>query len=128
MASELTFSASLTWEDAFGREFGLECLNFVKSITTKKPIIMTQSIGTSEEAIDLGDITPKYGFFKNLDSTNFISIRAGTGLGNFARLDPDENGDGKTFPLIVRFGSGMTAPFAIADTAECLLSYMLVPA
>lgn len=128
MASELRFSASLEWEDAFGVEFGLDVLNFVKTITTKKPLVLHQTIGTSEEAIDLGDITPKYGFFKNRDATNFVSIRAGTGLANFARLDPDENGDGKTFPLIVRFGSGMTAPFAIADTAACEIVYMLVPA
>jgi hypothetical protein len=128
MASELKLSASLKWEDAFGLEFGLEVLNFVKTITTKKPVLMTQTIGTSEEAIDLGDITPVYGFFKNRDATNFISIRAGTGLGNFARLDKDENGDGKAFPLIVRFGSGMTAPYAIADTAECQMVYLLIPA
>lgn len=128
MASEMSFSCALQWEDAFGVTFGLDVLNFVKTITTKRPILMTQSIGTAEEAIDLGDITPKYGFFKNRDATNFVSIRAGTGLGNFGRLDADENGDGKTFPLIVRFGSGMTAPFAIADTAACEIVYVLIPA
>ena len=128
MASELTFNASIEWQDAFGATFGLDVLNFVKTITTKRPQVLTQTIGTAEEAINLGDITPKYGFFKNRDATNFVSIRAGTGLGNFARLDPDENGDGKTFPLILRFGSGATNPYAIADTASCDIIYVLVPA
>jgi hypothetical protein len=128
LASELEFSASLSWADAFGVEFGLDCLNFVKTITTKRPLIMTQSIGITEEAIDLGDITPKYGFFKNRDTTNFISIKTATSGTIFARLDADENGDGKTFPLILRFGSGVTAPFAISDTAACEMVYMLVPA
>lgn len=128
MASELTFSASLNWEDALSLAFGLDVTDWVKTIATKKPVILSQTIGTSEEAIDLADITPVYGFFKNRDATNFVSIRAGTGLGNFARLDPDVNGDGKTFPLILRFGSGATAPFAIADTAACEIVYMLIPA
>ncbi len=72
-----------------------------------------QSIGTSEEAITLGDITVGgYARFENLDSTNFIELRQATGASDFCRLLAGD-------VAIFRISPDMTAPFAIADTASC---------
>lgn len=129
MADEMIFSASMQYEDAFGVSFGMSVTEARKSITSKKPIVLVQNIGITEEAITLGDVsTPVYAFFRNLDPTNFVELRVATGGAKFARLDPDSNADGKNFPCCLRLGSGATAPYAIADTAACNIQIMLVPA
>jgi len=81
----------------------------------------SQQIGTSEEAIDLGGLsTLGWAFFINVDPTNFIELRTGTGGTKFAKLQA--NGG---FALL-RLGSGITAPYAIADTAACWMRYAIV--
>jgi len=79
-----------------------------------------QAIGTSEEAIDLGEITT-LGYFMaiNLDSTNYVEIRSGTGAGNdVIRLDAN-NG-----VCLLRWGSDVTAPYAVANTASCNVLFL----
>ena len=72
-----------------------------------------QTIGTVEEAIGLGEVTPGgYCYFENLDATNFISIRQATAAADLIRLKAGE------FALF-RMDADATAPFAIADTAAC---------
>ena len=80
-----------------------------------------QTIGTSEEALELGqDIgTPGYCLIINLDTTNFVSIRRATGEGNCIRLDAGG------FAL---FKWAATAPFAIADTGSCRVKVLLLEA
>jgi hypothetical protein len=82
-----------------------------------------QTIGITEEAIELGEIS-SLGYYLaiNLDTTNFVSLRAGTGLGNFHRLDANY---GFSFG---KWGSGATAPFAIADTAACRVLFLILEA
>lgn len=56
-------------------------------------------IGTSEEDIALGDIaTPRWTFFKNLDTTNYFEVgpKSGGAMVVFARLGP---GEGTWIPL-----------------------------
>ena len=91
------------------------------TMTGDSALKYTQSIGTSEEALELGQDIGTLGWcmIKNLDATNFVSIRAGTGLGNFLRINAGE------FALF-RFGSGATAPFAIADTGAVLVEVLLI--
>ena len=81
-----------------------------------------QSVGTAEEALELGqDIgTPGYCLLINLDPTNFVSIRRATGEGNCIRLDA-----GGGFAL---FKLAATAPFAIADTGACRVKCLLLEA
>jgi len=84
------------------------------TVTGSEILRCIQSVGTSEEALELGqDIgTPGYVFLKNLDDTNFVSIRRGTGESNMIKLLPGE---------CALFRMAATAPFAIADTAACRL-------
>ena len=80
----------------------------------------TQTIGTSPEAIDLGDITtPGYIVIKNRDATNFVEIRDGSGGADVVKLLA---GDVQCFRLAT------STPFAVADTASCEIEYLLVEA
>ena len=88
-------------------------------MATKKFIGCKQNIGTSEEAITLGEVTsPGWAFFINRDETNFIELRVATGGAKFAKLKPGEF-------AFLRLGSGAQAPYAIADTAACQLEYKI---
>ena len=74
-----------------------------------------QTIGTTEEALVLGDITtPGYCVFVNLDSTNFVEI--GVSGSMFLKLKPGEQD-------VCRLTT--TAPFAKADTAAVELFYIM---
>ena len=77
-----------------------------------------QNVGTSEEALDMGDITdPGWSYFKNIDATNYVEIRAATGDTAFIRLKPGEH---QCFRMVA------TAPFVIANTSAIDLLYMIV--
>ncbi len=81
----------------------------------------TVSVGFSaEQALDMGAVTtPHWSFFQNLDDTNYIQLRRATGLAAFCRLYP---GEFALFPL----DNAATAPYVIADTAACLLQYLIL--
>jgi hypothetical protein len=84
--------------------------------TTAKLVSNVQTIGTVEEALDLGDITtPGIGIFVNLDSTNFIEL--GLSGQMFVRINA-----GEQYPFRVT----TTAPYAKADTANVELFYILL--
>jgi len=74
-------------------------------------------VGTSAEALDMGDVTtPGRAFFRNLDSTNFVTF--GTTLTqHFIRLNA---GEGQQ----IRFAS--TACYGLADTAEVKVQYRIL--
>jgi len=121
VANEFTLNASLAYEDSESADLLLSVVDKLVSITTKKFIHAKQSIGTSEEAIDLGELTAPLGWaiFINRDSTNYLEIRSGSGAANdVIRLNAGE------FALF-RFGSDVTAPYAIANTAACQLEYAI---
>lgn len=69
------------------------------------------SIGTSEEDISFGDVTPGLVIMENLDSTNFIKYgpKSGGAMIEFARIAPGG------FAVIQLQGSAIIR--AIADTA-----------
>lgn len=79
-----------------------------------------QEIGTSEEALDLGDISTGGWFFaRNLDTTNYVELRSGTGATDFVRLNAGEF-------CLFRISGDASAPYAIANTAAVDLEYALV--
>lgn len=95
--------------------------NFQRNVGTKRPFKTVQSIGTSEEALSVGDggtIVELY--LKNLDVTNYVEIKVATGGAIFGKLLPGQD-------MLVRLGSGAQAPFAIANTAAVALEIMAVP-
>jgi hypothetical protein len=121
MSNEITIHARLKAEkgnskvDAF-----VEALK--SNWTGNRFIHNRQEIGTTEEAIDLGDIaTGGYFMAINRDSTNFVSIRSGTGATNLVRINAGE-------AALFRVSGDASAPFAIADTAACELEYWLLAA
>jgi hypothetical protein len=89
-------------------------------VTKKVYAHFIQAVGTSEEALNLGDIgTGGYCFLKNLDATNFVKVRPGTGAADLIKLLP---GDVALFRLVA------AAPFAISDTASCNVEVALIGA
>ena len=78
-----------------------------------------QLVGTSEEAVLVGDVAPGgYWFVQNMDSTNFVQLRQATGATAFCKLLAGEW-------ACFRASVDMTAPFAIADTASCNVRFLM---
>lgn len=120
MANEITINASLVYEDSEGATASLSVTDKLVTVTTKKPIYHRQSITTSEVAINLGGLASiGWVMFKNLDATNYIEIKTGTGGTVIGKMFPGE------IYGPVRIGSGITAPFAIANTAACEMEIMM---
>jgi hypothetical protein len=118
MANEVSITCTLSFSkgslaDAF--ELGLKQATMSGADFVHK----TQLIGTSEEAIQLGSDIGTNGWFMavNRDPTNFIKIRAATGVADTCKLLPGE-------PCLFRLAGA--APYAIADTGACQLEYLLI--
>lgn len=121
MANELSITASLSFADSEGTDETLDVSEYELTISTKKYIKAKISVGTSEEALPLGEVSSLgYCFFKNLDETNYVEIRSGTGASN------DVIKVGPLGIALFRFGSDVTAPYVIANTAACQCEYILV--
>lgn len=120
MADEFVLNANLTYEDSeMDDPISLAVVDLVASISTKKYTRAKQNVGTSEEAINLGEVTsPGWFMAINRDETNFVMIQVGTSGAAFAKLRPGEF-------CLLRLGTGATAPYAIADTAACQIEYMV---
>ncbi len=94
------------------------------AVTTETPVEFHQvSVATSEQVLNLGGITAAKAMivFANLDDTNYVEVRTGTGASNDAYY---------VGPLechVWRFGTDVTAPYVIANTLACLVSYRLIP-
>jgi len=117
MANELTATCSLRFSKG-GREVSKSYSGVQIDVSGDKWVFGVQEIGTSEEAIDVGDIgTTGFLIAKNLDSTNFISIRPGTGTANLVKLKAGE-------PCMFRLA--LNGPWAISDTAACDLEYLIL--
>lgn len=117
MADEITLSAKLAFsksgvEDSFealGQQFDMAGTEYIKNI---------QAIATSETALQKGSITtPGLFIVKNLDSTNFVNFRGSSGGANCVKVKAGE-------VQVFRFSG--TAPYAIADTAEVRIQYLLL--
>jgi len=119
MANELTIRAFMHFlkgdED--------EDLSWPSTVTVSGTKCMKnrQTIGTSAEAIDMGDITSQgMAMFINMDTTNYVSIRAGAAESDLIDILAGESAG--------PFRLATAAPYAIADTASVELKYMIVEA
>lgn len=119
MANEIQLSVALAAAKG-GIEEALKLLNAVFSMTGTRMKSETVSVGTSEEAIPLGECGSAGWFMAwNHDAANFVELRVATGGTKFAKMRAGE-------PCIFRWGSGISAPFWIADTGACLVEYLLI--
>lgn len=129
MADEITISASMSYEDNKNTSESMSITQALFTVATKRPVKLTQEIGTSEEAIKLGDISaPGYAMFINRDPTNYVELKVATSGAVFAKLRPDVDSDGKGGVALLELGSGAQAPFAIANTGACLIDIFICPA
>lgn len=128
MALENLLDASLTYDDGLASPQTLSVASRLVTSAGKRVSGQVQNVGTSEEAVQLGGMTaPGAVMLKNLDPTNFINVKVGTGGAIFAKLRPDTNGDSKGgFVLIDCMGSGAQAPFVVADTATCRMVILAI--
>lgn len=121
MANELTVSASLSFTKgsitAALAKNGLQI-----TITGTKKLENVQNIGTSEEALQLGDLGSAAGCWLiiiNRDPTNYVNFRAATGVTDTCKLMPGE-------PALFRCAA--SAPYLQANTAACNVEYCLIEA
>jgi len=116
----ITVNNSIVYEDETGGEVEFDAANFEYENGTDLVLRGSKLIGITEEAIELGGVTP-LGFItlKNLDPTNYVDVKTGTGGVIFARLRPN-GGSCQIFA-----GSDITAPYAIANTAPCLIDKLI---
>lgn len=122
MASEVVLSGGITYgPDANSLAADLIVTRLVQTSAGLKLIHAMQSVGITEEAVVLAEVTSiGWAMFINRDATNFIELRVATGGAKFAKLRPSGG-----FCLCY-MGSGAQVPYAIADTAACLMEYLLV--
>jgi len=116
MANEITISALIACSNINQTlpQRGLDAVSFDQTGTNINQT--TQNIAVTEEVVALGDTgTGGFVYIENLDRTNFVSIRPGTGAANLIKLKPatsTKRGDCCLFRIEI-------APWAIADTAAC---------
>lgn len=122
MANEITLNAILAYADSEKAAATLQIpANTLMTITTKKFVWNKMSVSVAEIAIPLGSVSSLgYYIFINRDLTNFINLKTATSGTVFARLDANYG------VAMGKFGSGITAPFAAADTAPCQMEYLIL--
>lgn len=83
----------------------------------------TQTVGTAEEALFLGDVTPANAFYQieNLDATNRVDLKPAAGGTVTTQI-----GAGK--PAVGQFGPSVVAPYVQANTAPVKIKVLIVEA
>ena len=119
MASELTIRATLSFEKGSTTE-SLALGPLLRDVAGTNLLHNRQSIGfAAEEAVLVGDVASGgYILAINRDATNYVKLRAGSGLTDLIRL---KAGDFCLFRL-----DNAATLYAIADTAAVELEYAIV--
>jgi hypothetical protein len=122
----LTVNFSAEYDDETASPLSIEPASGLEiTLATDKIVHTIQSIGTSEEAIELGDISSRgFAVLVNLDPTNYIEIKVATSGAIFAKLFPKGSTAGINF-CVVHLGSAAQSPFATANSAECKMEIFL---
>ena len=124
MADELTITATMQF-DKGDSDYTVPTNGspFSVTITGTNFLIHRQIVGTSEEALVLGDVdisaNGAWLIMVNRDATNYVEIRPGTGVADMVEIPAGE-------VAMFKIPSSATAPFVIANTASCEVEYMLV--
>src|SRR3990167_2926399 len=120
MANELVVaSLTITFTKTNVPSVSLAPASVSITVTGNQWMDNVQTIGfAAEEAILLGDVaTGGYWFVQNMDATNFVELRSGTGATDFIKLKAGEW-------AIFRTSGDATAPYAIADTAAVNVRFL----
>jgi hypothetical protein len=118
MANEITAGGSLVF--AKTTSAGRLAITDRITMTGDQYVQKTQSVGTTEETIDKGDITTiGYCLFKNLDATNYVELASSTGIYTIKLLAGEAAGP-------IRWGG--TNVLARANTTTVIMEYLLISA
>lgn len=120
MASELTVSVSLSGAKTWALK-NLQLAGIQPDMAGTKFMQGSQLVPTTAggTAINLGTLaTVGWFLIINRDTTNFVSLYNAVSGTKFAKLKFGE-------PCCGRFDPSVTAPAAIADTAACLIEYLI---
>jgi len=122
MANEISYHGSLAYEkgDSDSFDFG----EAVATMTGTKGHRSRQTVGTTEEAIGLGEVPAGSAWFicKNMDATNKVLIAPAAGAAYLIEVFP-----GQTCGPI-RFLSTVTAPVAKSSASTVDFIYLVVQA
>jgi len=120
MSNELKIVTSMSFQKGNVKLGVAECSQYI-DVSGDYSIHRVQAIGfAAHEALDIGEITTVgWGYFKNLDDTNFVEIGFDS-TGTFEGLIKLKAGEFCFARL------GQDAPYALADTGAVDLEYMLI--
>lgn len=125
MANEITVTATLQYYNT-GKNLPQEVLTLQATsfnITNSNYVKGTKSFPTTAggTAIPLGGVTASLGWawFKNTDSTNYITLLSAVSGTTLIRLLAGE-------ACVFRFDPGVTAPAILANTAAVVVDYMIL--
>lgn len=120
-------SATLQFTNANGDVRTAQVAEFLGTVSSQLCHLGDQQVATSEGAINLGGVS-SVGWFlvKNLDPTNYVELKTGTGGVVFAKLLPDTNSDGNGGVALLYLGSGAQAPYAIANSNACKVAVFAI--
>lgn len=117
MANEITVSGSLEFSKG-SNSAKLEFGGLSIDVSGTNYNEATQTVGTSEEALNLGDVNAAgLLIIQNQDATNYVELRPASGEADLVKLKAGEW-------AIFRLAS--STPYAIANTASCVVKYLLI--
>jgi hypothetical protein len=124
MANELEIGVTAKFQKNDGRPFVFDVAGILRSVTGVECVgPMRISVATTEQALQVPTgLTLAGALFvgQNLDYVNYMEIRSATGATNdIIRVGPRE-------VCLFRWGSDITAPYLIANTAAVLFDYGMV--
>lgn len=122
MANEIIARASLSVAKSGTFQFR-DSRDVPFTMTGTYALSTTQTVGTSAEALLLGELTAARAWYwiKNIDSTNIVHLLPASGGTPTTSIGPGEF-------ILGRFTSSITAPFVQALVAPCIIDVLLVQA
>lgn len=118
MANEVKITASLLFVKGNVKQISRAVTDLLVTVSGEKYTQIVQAITVSEIALDLGDVgTPGWCWMKNLDATNYVSIKPATGVAKMMKLLAGET---------ALFRMEASDPFAEANTGTVNLEMLLV--
>lgn len=117
MADELTTSFAIEYSKG-GRVVARSKTGVQIDVSGTDYVTGTQTIATTEEALNKGDITTiGWVFITNKDTTNYVTYRAATGGADCVKIKAGET---------VSFRAASNTPYMIANTASVEIDYVLI--
>lgn len=122
MAAEIHARAALSFAKS-GRSGAADTGDVVFTMAGTKHLDTEQTIGTTEEALQLGEVVAAGAWYQieNLDAANPVDLRPATGGTVTTRIPP-------LGMALGTFGPSVTAPYVIAITAPVDIHILLIQA